>query len=61
MMHKKPHNHNTRLFLPALLCLVFIFGFTSYALAGLDLEVPLDMVDHGFVAPDGASTTNFNR
>ncbi|MBW1859065.1 MAG: hypothetical protein JRI70_03080, partial [Deltaproteobacteria bacterium] len=38
-MKKKPHNHNTRLFLPALLCLVFIFGFTSKGAFAVDYLV----------------------
>jgi parallel beta-helix repeat protein len=47
--------------LTPILLLVLAFGVNSQALAGLNLEVPIDMVDHGLEVPSGTGTTNFNR
>ncbi|MBW2174524.1 MAG: hypothetical protein JRF64_07785, partial [Deltaproteobacteria bacterium] len=45
----------------SILLMVLVLGVNSQALAGLNLEVPIDMVDHGLEVPNGAGTTNFNR
>ena len=46
----------------SILLLGLVFSFTSQALAGLNLEVPLEMVAHGLEGVgDGTGTTNHNR
>jgi hypothetical protein len=62
MKIRKESRFKIQFFITSILLLVLVFGVNGQALAGLDLEVPIDMVDHGFLAPsDGAGTTNFNR
>lgn len=41
--------------------LVVLLSLNSQVLAGLDLEVPVEMVDYGLQSNAGTGTTNFNR
>jgi parallel beta-helix repeat protein len=47
--------------LSSILLLVLVFGVSSRALAGVNLEVPIEMVDYGLESVAGTGTTNFNR
>jgi len=53
---------NRLFFITPMLLLSMVLCINSQALAGVDLEVPIEMVDHGLrAAQDVAGTTNMNR
>jgi hypothetical protein len=55
-------SRNPKLFLiSTLLCVGLVFGLTSQGWAGLNLEVPIEMVDYGSEAAVGTGTNNHNR
>lgn len=62
MKPRKASLPNIPILLAILLFPALILGVTHQALAGLNLEVPIEMVDHGLEAPEGGgTTTNMNR
>jgi hypothetical protein len=61
MKSKTVSSRKGALLTAVILCLVAILAGHSQVTAGLNLEVPIDMVDHGLEAPTGTGTTNFNR